>query len=129
MDTEVLPMDRLARIYLKIRTAIAEKNQQLNELEEQRKTVANAMKDQLQAAHVSSMRTEFGTVTLMQKTRFWSADWEEFEKFCLQQRTIAFLEKRIVSSTMTKFLEANPGLVPPGLNSDSEYVVSVRKSA
>jgi hypothetical protein len=28
---------------------------------------------------------------------------------------------------MKQFLEENPGVVPPGLNSDSEYAITVRK--
>jgi len=37
------------------------------------------------------------------------------------------LEKRIAQGNMAKFLEENPGLLPPGLNSNTEYGISVRK--
>jgi hypothetical protein len=37
------------------------------------------------------------------------------------------LEKRIAQTNMATFLQDNPTLVPPGLNSNSEYEISVRK--
>ena len=37
------------------------------------------------------------------------------------------LEKRIAQTNMANFLQENPTLVPPGLNSNSEYAISVRK--
>lgn len=127
-----LPMDRLAKIYVKIRTAQQELTKkydaEFGTLEEQKKTIANAIKEQMQAAGVTSMKTEHGTAILGTKTRYWTQDWEEFEKFCLKQHTIAFLEKRIAQGNMSKFLEENPGVVPPGLSAETEYVVSVRKS-
>lgn len=132
MDQPVLPMDKLAKIYIKIRTAkqelVKKMEAEVKELEDQQKVIANAMKEQMQAAGVTSMKTEYGTAVLGKKTRYWSQDWEEFEKFCLQQNTIAFLEKRIAQGNMSKFLEDNPGVVPPGLNAETEYVVSVRKT-
>jgi hypothetical protein len=125
-------MDRLAKIYIKIRTAAQELTKkyeaEVAALNEQKQVIANAMKDQMQASGVTSMKTPFGTAILGKKTRYWTQDWEEFEKFCLQQNTIAFLEKRIAQSNMSQFLEENPGVVPPGLNAETEFVVSVRKS-
>jgi hypothetical protein len=124
-------MDKLAKIYIKIRSAAQELTRTyeatLADLDEQKKAIANAMKDQMQAAGVTSMKTEFGTAVLGKKTRYWTQDWEEFEKFCLRQGTIAFLEKRIAQGNMSKFLEENPGTVPPGLSAETEFVVSVRK--
>jgi len=37
------------------------------------------------------------------------------------------LEKRVAQTNMAQFLEENPGLVPPGLNSMSEYGITVKK--
>ena len=132
MDTEALPMDRLAKIYIKIRTAAQELTKKYEAevavLNEQKQVIANAMKDQMQAAGVTSMKTPNGTAILGQKTRYWTQDWQEFGKFCLAQNSIEFLEKRISQGNMKQFLEDNPGVVPPGLNAETEFVVSVRKT-
>jgi len=49
-------------------------------------------------------------------------------KFVLQQEVPDFLEKRLNQSVVKQFLEENPEQVPPGLNTDVEYVVTVRKT-
>jgi hypothetical protein len=37
------------------------------------------------------------------------------------------LEKRISQANMATFLEENPDLLPPGLNIDRRYAVTVRR--
>lgn len=130
-EEKVIPMDRLAKIYIKIRTAKQELTKKLETeieaLEEQQRAISNAMKDQMQSSGLKSVRTDYGTVVMGTKTRYWTQDWEEFGKFCLAQNSIEFLEKRVAQGNMTKFLEENPGIVPPGLNADTELTISVRK--
>jgi hypothetical protein len=48
-------------------------------------------------------------------------------KFILEHQVPDLLEKRIHQGNMKQFLEENPELLPPGLNSDSEYTVTVRR--
>ena len=132
-QTPVVPMDRLAKIYLKIRSAketlTKEYETKLDELEQQRKLVANAIKDQMQmAGNLKSVRTDYGTVVLSKKTRYWTQDWDSFKDFIITHNAIDLMEKRIAQKNMADFLEQNPGTVPPGLNADTEYVVSVRRS-
>ena len=130
-DTTVIPMDRLAKIYLKIRAAkqvlTQEYEAELSNLEAQEAELKNAMKSQMLALGSKSVRTDAGTVMLGQKTRYHTQDWGSFKEFVIQHDALDLLEKRIAQSNMAKFLEDNPGLVPPGLNSDTEYQISVRK--
>jgi len=76
---------------------------------------------------VTSVRTAQGTVVLSVKTRYNTQDWDSFKKFVVEHDAVDLLEKRIAQTNMSQFLEENPGLVPPGLNSSSEYDISVRK--
>jgi hypothetical protein len=130
-DTTVIPMDRLAKIYLKIRAAkqvlTQEYEGELSNLEAQEAELKNAMKAQMLALGSKSIRTDAGTVMLGQKTRYHTQDWGSFKEFVIQHDALDLLEKRIAQGNMAKFLEDNPGLVPPGLNSDTEYQISVRK--
>lgn len=130
-ETTVIPMDRLAKIYLKIRAAkqglTQEYEAELSNLEAQEAEIKNAMKTQMLALGSKSIRTDAGTVMLGQKTRYHTQDWGSFKEFVIQHDALDLLEKRIAQSNMAKFLEENPGLVPPGLNSDTEYQISVRK--
>jgi len=129
--TDIVPMDKLAKIYIKIRARIQELTQeyetQVEELKAQQNELVSAMKDQMLAMGSTTMRTDAGTVMLSKKTRYSTSDWEEFKLFMVEHDAIDLLEKRIAQSNMAKFLEENPGIVPPGLNSDTEYAISVRK--
>jgi hypothetical protein len=131
MSEEVIPLDKLAKIYRKLRGKITELTQeydtQVVTLKAQQDEIKNAMKDQMKALGVTSVRTPEGTVVLSVKTRYSTQDWDEFKKFVLANEAIELLEKRIAQTNMAQFLEENPGSMPPGLNSSSEYDISVRK--
>ena len=131
MSEDTIPLDKLARVYRKIRDQIStltkEYDTQVEVLKAQQEEIKNAMKDQMQALGVTSVRTPQGTVVLSVKTRYSTADWDSFKKFVVEQDALDLFEKRIAQSNMKQFLEENPGVVPPGLNSNAEYVISVRK--
>ena len=48
-------------------------------------------------------------------------------KFILENNLPEFFEKRLNQGAVKEYLEENPESVPPGLNTDSEYVIAVRK--
>jgi len=131
MSEDTIPLDRLAKVYRKIRDQIStltkEYDTQVEVLKAQQEEIKNAMKDQMQALGVTSVRTPQGTVVLSVKTRYSTADWDSFKKFVVEHDAIDLFEKRIAQTNMKQFLEENPGVVPPGLNSNAEYDISVRK--
>lgn len=130
-ETETIPLDRLAKIYRKIRNEITTLTQEydgkIETLKAQQDEIKNAMKDMMKAMGVTSVRTAQGTVVLSVSTRYNTQDWDSFKKFVVEHDAVDLLEKRIAQGNMNQFLEENPGLVPPGLNSSSEYNISVRK--
>lgn len=130
---ETIPLDKLAKVYRRIRSEITELTQEydtkLEVLKAQQEELKNAMKDQMRAMGVTSVRTSQGTVVLAVKTVYDTNDWDSFKQFVVEHDAVDLLQKRIAQSNMKQFLEENPGLVPPGLNSRSEYDISVRKPA
>ena len=126
MEDQV-PVDKLVRIYMKMRTAIQDPDAQIEAIKEQQQSVKNEIKDRMRDTGVESLRTDHGTVSLMEKTRYYTNDWDSFKKFMVEQDALDLLEKRIAQGNMKLFLEENPGVVPPGLNSDTEFEISVRK--
>ena len=130
-DDVDFPLDKLTRMYMKMRTAIQalerEYDTKLESLKSQQQEVKNAIKDKMLALGSKSVRTDFGTIILGEKTRFYTQDWDSFKKFMVEHDAIDLLEKRIAQTNMKLFLEENPGVVPPGLNSDTEFDISVRK--
>jgi hypothetical protein len=131
MSEQTIPLDKLAKVYRKMRDQISELTKeydtQVELLKAQQDEIKNAMKEQMQALGVTSVRTDQGTVVLSVKTRYSTADWDSFKKFVIEHEALDLFEKRIAQTNMKQFLDENPGVVPPGLNSNSEYDVSVRK--
>jgi|TARA_R110000868_G_scaffold205908_1_gene454588 hypothetical protein len=128
---ELIPMDRLAKIYIKIRTNIQQLTQvydkEIEDLKAQQASISSAMKEQMKAIGSKSINTEYGTVMMRLQTRYETHDWDSFKQFVITNDAVDLIERRIAQLNMAKFLEDNPGLVPPGLNSKSEYVISVKK--
>lgn len=131
MTEETIPMDRLAKVYVKIRDKITtltrDYETEVEALKAQQAQVASTMKDQLRAMGALSSKTEHGTVSLITKTRYYAQDWDAMKAFIKEHDAVDLLEKRIAQKNMQQFLEENPGVVPTGLNTVSEIEVSVRK--
>jgi hypothetical protein len=130
-EQEVVPLDKLARVYRKIyaktQALTQEYESQLEVLEAKKELIKNAMKDQMRALGLESVRTEEGTILLSKKTRYYTDDWDSFKQFVVEHDALDLFEKRISQKNMAMFLEDNPGEVPAGLNSMSEVSVTVRK--
>jgi hypothetical protein len=130
-EQEKIPLDKLARVYLKIRNRIGtltkDYETQYEELKAQQTEIQNAMKDQMLKLGSSSIKTSEGTIMLGQKVRYYTDDWDSFKSFVLEHEALDLFEKRIAQGNMISFLDENPGVVPAGLNSMTEFTVSVRK--
>jgi hypothetical protein len=49
-------------------------------------------------------------------------------KFILENKMPELLERRISQTTMKQLLDENPDLMPPGVNIDSRYAVTIRRA-
>ena len=126
-DTDDITIDKLVQIHAKIKAKMDALDSQLAALEEQRMEVRLAIKDMMKAENLETVRTTSGTVSLMKKTRYNTQDWDSFKEFIKEHDALDLLEKRIAQTNMATFLAENPSLVPAGLNSLTEYAISVRK--
>ncbi len=130
-SANLIPMDKLARVYRKMQAEVQrltrEYETQVEELKAKQEVVKIAIKDQMLMLGTTSIRTNGGTISLSKKTRYNTADWDSFKEFIKEHDAVDLLEKRIAQTNMATFLEENPGVVPPGLNSLTEYAISVRK--
>lgn len=129
--SDQIPMDKLAAIYIKIRTKIADLTRSFEEevevLKDQQTQIKFALKEFMQESKLTSLKTDMGTVSLTVKTRYHTQDWDAFKQFVVEHDAVDLLERRIAQGNMAQFLEENPTLLPPGLNANTEYDVSVRK--
>ena len=134
MKTEgdvALTPDMLTRTYIKIRNKRAELKAEFEEQDNALEAQINALKSELldygKSQNIDSVRTSEGTFYRTIKTRYWTNDWDSMNKFILEHEVPQFYEKRLNQTVMKQFLEENPDVLPPGLNVDSEYVITVRK--
>jgi len=130
-DVSGVSVEKLTKVYIKIRDARKELSAKFREedkaLAEQLDAVKSALLDYCDAQGVESMRTSEGMFYRTTKTRYWTSDWDSMHKFVLENELPEFFEKRLNQGAVKQFLEENPEAVPPGLNTDVEYVVTVRK--
>ena len=75
-----------------------------------------------------SIKTKHGTAIRTIKSRYWTNDWERFYDFMFEHNVPELLERRIHQTNIKQFLEENPDLLPAGLNVDSAYSITVRRS-
>jgi hypothetical protein len=123
--------DKLVKTYVKIRDKRKELVDQYekedNNLKEALELIESELLEMCKETGADSLRTEFGTVTRRVAKRYWTNDWHSFHEFLKEHGTLELLEKRIAQTNMSTFLEENPDLLPPGLNVDSRYTVTVRR--
>jgi hypothetical protein len=128
---EDVSADRLVKAYIKIRDRrkqlADEFEKQDKDLEETQDAISEKLLEVCKTMGADGFRTEFGTVSRRVAKRFWTNDWHSFHKFLLEHKMPELLEKRIAQSNMATFLEENPDLLPPGLNVDSKYTISIRR--
>ena len=130
-ENNPVQVDKLTRTYIKIRDARAKLAAEFKMQDElmvgQLDLVKEALLDYCKAHGVDSVRTSEGLVYRTHKTRYWTSDWSSMHKFILENNLPEFFEKRLNQGAVKEYLEENPESVPPGLNTDSEYVIAVRK--
>jgi phage host-nuclease inhibitor protein Gam len=124
-------VDKLVSVYIKIRDKKAELSKEYDaadkELTAKLDKIKTALLDHCKATNQDGGKTSHGTFTRSVKTRYWTSDWEAMRNFVMDNDALELLEKRISQRTMKQFLEENPDLVPPALNTDSEYTITVRR--
>ena len=92
------------------------------------RTVKTAILDHMKEIGAESLRTEAGTVYRTVRTTYATSDWESMHKFILEHGVPELLEKRIQQTNMRVLLEEHPEMLPPGLNANAEYSVTIKRS-
>ena len=119
--------DKLTKIYIKMRNAIKEKEDEAKAIRKQQEVVVEKLLALCEEQDLDSLRTPSGTVSRRVQTHFWTSDWERMHDFIKKNDAFHLLEKRISTKSMQEFLEDNPDLMPAGLQTNRKYIVSVLK--
>jgi hypothetical protein len=130
-ETAKVPVEKLVKVYLKMKAKHDEARIAYEEEEKKLKAQMDKVKAALlvycKEQNIESVRTEEGLFYRTVKSNYWTNDWESMRKFIVEQGVPELLHERLHQGNMKQFLEANPDLLPPGLNVDSEYTITVRR--
>lgn len=124
-------MDRLVRVYLKIKQKrdeiTAAFKEQDDDLKAQQDKIKQAMLEHCKAFNTNSVNTDAGLIIRTVKQTIWTNDWDAMDEFIVAHGVPQLKEKRLNQTNMKQFLEEHPELHPPGINIDSEYSITVRR--
>ena len=131
--TETISVDRLVAAYIKMRdkrSALLREYEEADaQVESQMDTIESTLLEMCKQIGADTLGSKHGKVMRTVKTRYWTSDWESMHKFILEHKMPELLERRISQTTMRQLLEENPDVMPPGLNIDSRYAVTIRRAS
>jgi hypothetical protein len=99
--------DKLVSVYLKIRTAIQDKDQEIKNLKEQQDKVSDELLKLCESQEADGLKTPSGTVSRRVISSYWTSDWERMYAFIKENDAPHLLEKRIHNGNMKEFLADN----------------------
>jgi enamine deaminase RidA (YjgF/YER057c/UK114 family) len=123
----------LVKVYIKIRDAKEIKRKQMEaevaELEAQLDAVEQELLEICKTTGQDGGKTTYGSFTRSVKTRYWTSDWDSMYKFIREHDAPDLLERRIAQSNFSQFIKENPDVMPAGVNVESKYSITVRRSS
>ena len=122
-----VPAEKLVRVYLKMKAAKENLDAEVKKVETQMGQIKAALLAYCKDQNLESVRTTEGLFYRSIKKRYTTNNWEALGKFVVEHQVPDLYEKRLHQGNIQQFLEEHPDLLPPGLNVDSEYTITVRK--
>lgn len=129
---ELPPTPVLVKAYLKMREArsvlSAKYEEEDKKIKDQMEVVENFLLETCKRAGGNVSIPGVGVVIRGVSTRYWTSDWEAMHNFVKENNAIDLLERRVAQRAMGDFLKSNPDKMPKGMNVESKYTVTVRRS-
>ena len=130
-EADAVGIDKLVAVYIKLRDKKSELQKEYSEKESEidakMDTIKLALLDHCATSGAESVRTAHGTFYRTVKHKYWTSDWESMNRFILENNALDLLEKRLHQTNLRTLLEEHPDKLPPGLNAESEYTITVRR--
>jgi hypothetical protein len=131
--SEDVSADKLVAVYMKMRekraSLLREYEEQDEAIKSQMEVVEGRLLDLCKSIGADSLKTQHGTIIRTVKTRYWTSDWNSMHKFIMEHNMPELLERRVSQTTMKQLLDEKPDLMPPGMNVDSRYAVTIRRNS
>jgi hypothetical protein len=127
---ETIGDDRLVRVYIKIREAVAAMNDEyktrLAVLQEQQERIKIELLKRLHERGATQTKTDAGTAFISDVTTFTIADEIAFGNFVLEQKDVDFYQRRPKAEHVKAYMKESGGHLPPGLNIFTQQDINVR---
>ena len=124
--------EKYVRVYIKMRDARsqlkADYEEKDAEIKRQMDVIESALLETCKSAGANSISTGAGVVIRGVRTNYWTSDWESMHEFIRENDALDLLERRVAQKAMGEYLQKNPDKLPKGMNVDSKYTVTVRRS-
>jgi len=124
--------EKLVKTYIKIRDAKQalerEMEEKVNALQKQLDLVEQELLELCKKTGQDGGKTAYGSFTRSVKTRYWTQDWDSMYTFIRTHDAPELLKKCIHQSNFKEFLSNNPDKLPNGVNVESKYSITVRRS-
>lgn len=124
---------QLVKVYIKIRDAKETRKKQMDaeiaDLDAQLAAVEQELLEICKTTGQDGGKTQYGSFTRAVKTRYWTSDWDSMYKFIREHDAPDLLERRIAQGNFSQFIQENPDKMPAGVNIESKYSITVRRSS
>tara|TARA_R110000824_G_scaffold38181_1_gene116933 strand:+ start:1598 stop:2029 length:432 start_codon:yes stop_codon:yes gene_type:complete len=128
---EQIDLNKLIEVYGKIRDRRVINSKEFKDedsrLERQQDVIKNTLLRHCVTANVSGAKADSGSFARTVKTRYWTSDWEPMYKLIREKNMPELLEQRLAQKNIKAYLEDNPEETIKGLQTDTKYVITVRK--
>lgn len=128
MEITEVNLEKLMAADVRMREEIAKLEDQIKDIKAKREKVQNALNEACRLLNVTSLKNNVGTLSRTLKTRYWTDNWPLMYEFMKTHDALELMEKRIAQGNMKDFLDKNPDVIPPGLQSTQEYQVVIRRN-
>jgi hypothetical protein len=131
MKEDKIDIDQLIRVYINVRASRDEKvekhKEEIQRLDEKMALIQEKLLEEFRQTNADSVSTSSGTAYRKRKTTYSTHDWESFYNFVNDKKAPELLQKRIHQGNMKEWLEKYPTDLPIGLNTTSEFTITVRR--
>lgn len=129
MSDELPKVDRLIRVYLKMKAKKVELDREVSDIEGQMEMIKRTLLDYCKETNQEGAKTEEGQFYRTTNTRYGSSDWGRLGEFVVANNVPDLYEKRLHQGNVKQFLDDNPDVAIPGLMADTKYTVTIKPPA
>lgn len=124
-------VDRVVAAFFKVKAQRAAFTREANEIDamyaEKLDILSIELMKHLNNQKVDSFQVGGATVYRHTEIKPAAADWTAIYKWIVKNEGWDMLEKRLKSTFIAQYMEANKGAVPPGVNVTKRFVARIRK--